>query len=278
MPPYERSAHAGDGQWTPLGGPRDRAGTGVPVLHKTTLHPHAASRFIELTVVSIDLGSLKLRFMPGAEDVEKRTLPFVPGLVPAEERNDVLAVFNGGFQPRHGRWGMQLGATAIVPPRDIGCTIALGADESVRIRTHSVLATTISSVRALRQTPPCLLEQGELHPDLVSGRDKLWGGRTPGIVTRRRSALGIDSSGRVFLYAIGIEATPRLLAEGLRAAGASDAAELDINWNWTRFLLFGEDERGELAVSTSLVEGEYAKTGYVSRPSERDFFYLLRRR
>jgi hypothetical protein len=278
VPPYERSAQAGDGQWTPFGGARDRAGTGTPVFHKTTLHPHATSRFIELTVIAVDLASVRVRFMPGVEDVEQRKVPFLPGLVAADERDDVLAVFNGGFQPRHGRWGMRLLDVSIMPPRDIGCSIALTADGSVDIRTHSALAATATSFQALRQTPPCLLEQGVVHPDLVAGRDKLWGGRTPGIVTRRRSALGIDASRRVLFYAIGVEATPRLLAEGMRALGASEAAELDINWNWTRFLLFGEDERGELAVSTSLVAGDYAKTGYVSRPSERDFFYLVRRR
>jgi hypothetical protein len=116
-----------------------------------------------------------------------------------------------------------------------------------------------------------------VHPELIAGRDQIWAGKTPGLVTRRRSAIGIDASGRVLFYAIGVEATPRLLAEGLKAAGAQDGAELDINWNWTRFLLFGKDADGALKVSTSLVEGEYAKSGYVTRPSERDFFYLVRR-
>jgi hypothetical protein len=276
-PPHARSAHPGDGEWTPFGGAGDRAGEGKPVFHKTTLHPHPTSRFIALTVVSIHLTAVSLHFMPGSEDVGKAKVPFVPGLVPSDQQERVLAVFNGGFQPRHGRWGMRLGESTIVPPRDIGCTVAIQSDGAVRIRSFPALAADLAALQALRQTPPCLLEQGVVHPDLIAGRDKIWAGKTPGLVTRRRSAIGIDASGRVLFYAIGVEATPRLLAEGLKAAGAHDAAELDINWNWTRFLLFGKDEQGALRVSTSLVEGEYAKSGYVARPSERDFFYLLRR-
>jgi hypothetical protein len=33
-----------------------------------------------------------------------------------------------------------------------------------------------------------------------------------------------------------------VLAEGMRHVGAHFAAELDINWSWTRFLLFSDTE------------------------------------
>jgi hypothetical protein len=172
---------------------------------------------------------------------------------------------------------MKLGDTTIVPPRDTGCTLALYADGSVRLRTWTELAPSAEKMRASRQTPPCLLEEGNVHPDLIAGRDKAWKGNTAGIVTRRRSAIGLDESGALLFYAVGMEATPRLLAEALRFAGARSAAELDINWAWTRFLLYGRDAEGKLRVTTSLVEGEYAKSGYVERASERDFFYVLRK-
>ncbi|HEY8946846.1 MAG TPA: hypothetical protein VIM73_21535, partial [Polyangiaceae bacterium] len=66
-------------------------------------------------------------------------------------------------------------------------------------------------------------------------------------------------------------------AEAMRHVGAFDSAELDINWNWTKFLLFGDTPEGKLRVSSSLVEGEHGKRTYVERASERDFFYLLRK-
>lgn len=276
VPPHARSAHEGDGVWTPLAAATDRASRGTPVLHKTTIHPHPDSRFISLTVVAIDLKQVTVGFVPGSEDVGDDKVPFAPGLVPVEQQPRLLAIFNGGFQPQHGRWGMRLDETTVVTPRDVGCTIALFADGAIAIRSWPNVAGQEETLKALRQTPPCLLEQGEVHAELLAGRDKAWGGRTPGVVTRRRSAIGLERTGRTLFYAVSVEATPKLLAEGMRTVGAHDAAELDINWNWTRFLLFGDNERGEVRVSSSLVPGAYGKSTYVERPSERDFFYVLR--
>ena len=133
-----------------------------------------------------------------------------------------------------------------------------------------------AEIRALRQTPPCLVENGAVHPQLEKGQDRAWGGQTPGIVTRRRSALGVSAGGRILYYAIGVETPPKLLARGLLAAGVHAAAQLDINWNWTRFFVFSR-AGGELGIAESLVEVEHGKRDYVERASERDFFYVLRR-
>jgi hypothetical protein len=242
---------------------------------------------MSLTVVAVDLLRASLHFMPGTADVaDKKALPFVPGLVPRAEQARVLAAFNGGFMPRHGRWGMSLGAVTVLPPRKEGCTIAIGGDDALRnprgsggvsIRSFPVLEASVSELAALRQTPPCLLERGALHSLLEQGRDKAWAGHTPGVVTRRRSAIGIDATGSTLYYAVGIETNAKLLAEGMRFVGASDAAELDINWNWTKFFTFTKTEDGSLAVGATLVPVEHAKSAYVGQASERDFFYLLSR-
>jgi hypothetical protein len=63
----------------------------------------------------------------------------------------------------------------------------------------------------------------------------------------------------------------------MRAAGAVDAAELDVNWSFPRFLVYGPGASPE--VTASLVPRLKVAPGeYVVKPSERDFFYLVRRR
>jgi hypothetical protein len=271
-----RSAADGDGRWAPY--PADSYEAKNAIFAVTKIHPHPASRFIEVTVVAIDLTAASVQFMPGTEDLGGTKVPFAAGFVPAQERSRLRAVFNGGFQPRHGRWGMKLGETTVVPPREDGCTLALYADGAIRLASWPKLAAAAGpELRAFRQTPPCLLEEGAVHPDLLAGRDKAWKGQTPGIVTRRRSAVGLSESGFVLYFAIGIEAPPRLLAEALRAVGARSAAELDINWNWTRFLVYERDGTGKPRVKASLAPGEYGKNTYLERASERDFFYVLER-
>jgi hypothetical protein len=200
-------------------------------------------------------------------------------LVPAEEQARLVAVFNGGFQPMHGRWGMRIADHVILPPKDAGCTIALGVGGDVRVGSWSQIAPSEPALKAFRQTPPCLLDSGGLHPKLAGNDERPWGGRAKDLVTRRRSALGIDAERRVLYYALGIEVGPRLLAEALRTAGASDAAQLDINFNWTRFLSFGRASKtGRLEVSAALLpDMPFSRTGYVAKKSDRDFFYLLTR-
>jgi hypothetical protein len=274
-PPYPRSAAEGDGVWKPFGDAR--GADGRPLVVATEVHPHAVSSFHTLTLVAIDRTRTELGFLPGVADVGKMTVPFVPGLVPAGDRGRLVAVFNGGFLPRHGRWGMRVGQTTIMAPRDSGCTLFLFANGDVRIASWPSVMSSDTEIRALRQTPPCLLENGAIHADLSKNQDRAWGGKTPGVVTHRRSAVGLSADGRVLYYAIGVETSPKLLAQGLLAAGVHVAAQLDINWNWTRFFVFRAGSDGALGIAESLLPVEYSKRDYVERPSERDFFYVLGR-
>jgi hypothetical protein len=255
------------------------------VVFKTVIHPHPISKWKRLILVAVDLRHTSLHHVPGAEDIKElgatgaQLAAGAPGLIPEHHQDRLLAVFNGGFKPRHGRWGMMAEQQTLVAPRERGCTIALFADDTVRIRSWPALADATDRLRSYRQTPPCLLEQGQVHPDLVAHNERRWGGRDPKRKTRRRSALGIDASGRTLLYALGEETGPRDLAYGMKVAGASDAAQLDINWSWTRFLVFGVPApEAELQVTSTLVpQMVHRRTGYVSRAVARDFFYLRRR-
>src|SRR6185369_8820224 len=110
------------------------------------------------------------------------------------------------------------------------CTVALYKDASIRIRTWTELAPTEQAMSAHRQTPPCLLEQGAVHPALETAeKPRRWGSSETGKVEVRRSAIGIDASGKVLFYALGEDITPRLLADAMKTIGAVDAAQLDIN-------------------------------------------------
>ena len=91
-------------------------------------------------------------------------------------------------------------------------------------------------------------------------------------VSRRRSPA------RTLFYALAEEGDARWLAEGLRLAGAAAAAELDINWNWTRFFTFEPSAGAASRVPSPLVQGmEHGAREYVERPSPRDFFYFAER-
>jgi hypothetical protein len=283
-PPHPRSAQPGDGQWAPLGSASagDRAAEGEPVMVRTVVRPHPISKWISVTVVAIDLERSSLHLVAGTEEPKSMSGPgpaeIRTGLVAAEHQETVLAVMNGGWKTAHGRWGMMVNGHVFVPPRPEGCTIALGKDGSVRIGAWPKLEPSASELAAYRQTPPCLVEDGALHELLRAGQERPWGGMDPKEKTRRRSALGVDASGKLLFYGFGDEASAKLLAEGMRIAGAAQAAELDINYSWTRFLLIGRPRPDAPLQTTSTLVPQmvHQKTGYVSAPAPRDFFYLTR--
>jgi hypothetical protein len=281
-PPSARSAAPGDGHFTPLGdrAAGERAATEPPIVVRTVVHPHPESRWVTVTVAAIDLRKVTLGLVPGTEDLKWANLPVgaEAGLVPGADRAALAFVMNGGFQPKHGRWGLVASGVVVSKPREDGCTIAMSPTLGVEIGPWATLSESARKAPSLRQTPPCLVDGGTLHPSLLAGRDKAWAGHTADLRTRRRSAIGIDQGGDVLFYAIGEETEPRWLAEGLRLAGAARAAELDINWYWTRFLLFGEGSAGRLTITSTLVpKMEHMETEYVERSSTRDFFYAVLR-
>jgi hypothetical protein len=252
------------------------------LLYRTTVHPERMRHDVYVAVVAIDLERVSLRFVAGTLEPKSETVPpeHRPGLVPKPDQAGLIAVLNGGFMTRHGTWGAMAGGEVLLPPHDDGCTVGLYRDGSIRIRTFTELTRSVAEMTAYRQTPPCLVEQGAVSPALL-GPDKprRWGLSETGGVDIRRSALGIADGGRTLLYGSGEWTTPRALAEAMHAAGAVDAAELDVNWSFTRFLLYGPASHGGAPeVRESLLPKTKHATGlYVVKPSERDFFYLVPR-
>jgi hypothetical protein len=276
---YARTAKPGDGEWTPL--PQGAAAGEPPVLFQAVAHPHPIKRHVYVTIVAIDRSRVDLHLVAGTLEPESASVPAErrPGLVPQAHQPDLIAVFNGGFMAKHGRYGMMIDGDVFLPARDELCSVALLRDRSIRIQTWKDLRASEREITALRQTPPCIIENGVPHPELeTERRPRPWGGAENGDTEVRRSALGLDASGTVLFYGLGEWVTVKALADAMRAAGAVNAAQLDINWSYTRFLFFGRPSPGEpLEVTSTLIPKiKHTRQGYVSNPSERDFFYLRR--
>ncbi len=272
-PPVERTAADGDGIWVPLS-------PGADGMVRTVVHPHAFKKFVYVAIVAIDLERVGVKLVAGTQEPESKSVPRDQrsGLVPAAEQSRLLAVFNGGFKARHGGYGMAVGSQVFIPPKkDHSCTVAL-YDRRVRIGRFSELDH--AGLAAWRQTPPCLARQGQPSADLDNAwKRRRWGMNAKGKQDIRRSAVGTRDGGRVLLYGLGEWVTPRGLSRAMLAAGAEDVAELDINWSYTRFILFGASaDAGPPRVSGTLIpEIKHRPGEYVSRPSTRDFFYLVQR-
>lgn len=275
-PPHERTAAQGDGEWTPSAPQQD-----TPLLYETSVHPSPQKGHVKVTLVAFDLTRVAVHLVAGTREPVAKAVPGEarPGVVPAADRGALLAVTNGGWRSEHGHFAMRVGPHRFEVPKPGACTIALGP-AGLQIAPWEEIAPKDSELWAWRQTPACLVLRGALHPALVrETMTRRWGAAVDGGVEIPRTALGLHGSGRYALFALGESTTAKALADALIAAGTTSAAELDINWSYTRFFLYDRiaESQSVRIVRSIATKGEHPPSSYVSKSSERDFFYFVRK-
>ncbi|AGP36827.1 hypothetical protein [Sorangium cellulosum] len=269
----------GDGQWVPI---VDRARPGNPPrLYKTLIHPDPHRSWAELFIVAMDLSGVDVHLMAGSREpaatTEEGKTYERPAKIPEAHHERLLAAFNGGFMTEHGQWGMRLDGVTLVRPRENGCTLALHGDGRMQIAPWARMAEGEGGMRWWRQTPSCMVDEGELHPALRVPEVRNWGATLDGNTVIRRSAVGLDRDGKVLFVAISNHTTAPAIALGLRHVGATAVAQLDVNWSYPKFLLYEPGEGGAL-MPVALASGfEFSEDEYIRKRSLRDFFYVTRK-
>jgi hypothetical protein len=283
--PMHRSWSApGDGVWLPV--PNTHRGGAPTGLYKTLLHPDRNRSWAELFVVAVDLERVDLHMVlgyqepvattrEGLEQLAHRT-PARPAVIPPHDQPLLLAAFNGGFKTEHGNYGVMMDGVTVVAPRKRCCAFALLRDGTVRVRSWERLEGELDQMIWYRQGPSCMVEDGKLHPGLLNPNTMSWGATLDGDTVIRRSAVGIDASGRVLYVAITNSTTARALAEGMRHAGSFHVVQLDVNWSYPKFVLFeSAGGNSEELKAIPLAPGfEFSENEYTRKRSMRDFFYL----
>lgn len=249
-------------------------------MHKTLLHPDKSRPWAELFVVAFDLERIDLHFVPGTRepkpnaaggrDIERS------GLIAGSDRERLLVAFNGGFKTEHGHYGMGIGGKRVVLPRPHSCTIAKTKGGELTIDTWTALEAREAEFVWWRQTPPCVYEDGKMHPSLWDPETRGWGAALGGETVIRRSAIALDEKRHFLFVGVSNHTTAKALADGMHHAGGHDVAQLDVNWSFPKLVVF---ERGPDGLEPkSLFEGFEVEQGeFVREPSPRDFFYVTRR-
>lgn len=269
-PPFDKTKKPGDGAWSVI----------EPGLATTVIHPHATKWDVVVHLVAIDRRKFDVDFVAGTEEPKSANVPkeHRPGLVPKEKQGDLAIVFNGGFMARHGQWGMKIGDDVFLPLKDDACSIAKDAS-SIRIATWSSMSKDEKSFAWVRQTPPCLVEGGAVNADTEGEySQKKWGAAEGGQKDIRRSALGLDASGTILFYGSGEFTFAKTLAAAMLDVGCVSAAELDINYSYTKLLFYDHDASGPKVRGALVKDTKFGAKTYFDKASERDFFFVTRRR
>ena len=275
-PPFPKVAAEHDGRWFPMRAPWD---AGPIAMYKAQVHPDPKRPFAAVAVVAMDLTQLDLALVAGTDEPKSQQVPRAdrPGLVPAADQARLVAAFNGGFKAMHGNYGMRIGDKTFLPPRSIACSVAHLSGSAILIRTHSELGAAEHTATWYRQTPPCLIENGEPNPGLLHEYNKNWGATVGGETIIRRSALGVSKDGRYVFYALGDAVTAQSIGRAMQVVGSHGAAQLDVNHSYPRFLLFEQGASGVSATQPLIEDLKYNPGDYVGTASQRDFFYVTRK-
>ncbi|HEY8945088.1 MAG TPA: hypothetical protein VIM73_12535 [Polyangiaceae bacterium] len=280
-PAHKKWSAEGDGIWVPIVDPRRP--DEQPYMFKTLLHPDVTRGWAEVFVVAVDLRRVDVHVMAGRHEPKPENEKSVagyerPAKIPEHHQEELLAAFNGGFMTEHGGWGMKVDGVTLVSPKPNGCTLALFEDGSKRIATWKHLADMEPRMQWYRQAPECMYENGKIHPGLTAGSQRKWGATLDGDTVIRRSAVGLGEDRQILYVAITNHTTARVLADGMRHAGAVDVAQMDVNWSYPKFVLFEPKEPGGPRKAVALASGfEFSEDEYIRSRARRDFFYLVRK-
>jgi hypothetical protein len=269
---YPKTASGEDGAWQAVNARAGKSGA----IYRTIVHPDSERVYAELFVFALDLSKVSVHAVAGSvepKSAESGIGAARPGVIPDADRGELLAAFNGGFKAEHGQFGMMVDGTELLAPKPQSCTFAATNDGALRIAPWSALVGS-SEFDWWRQTPGCMVQDGQLHAGLRTADSRNWGATLEGKTVIRRSAVGLSADGRTLFVGISNSTTARALALGMQHVGARDVAQLDVNFSFPRFLMYREGESGTLSAVGAVRGLLYQPDEYLGHASTRDFFYV----
>jgi hypothetical protein len=277
-PMHAKWSAPGDGQWVGIADRRHP--DDAPRLYKTLLHPDPNRSWTAVTVVAIDLRQTDLHLVAGREEPKGKTAEARAyqrhGLIPAAHHDALLAAFNGGFKAEHGHYGMRVDGVTLLQPRSLSCWVGKDRAGKIVIGDYDRLRARDIDTVWWRQTPGCMVDEGETHPGLRDGGNTYWGATLKGETVIRRSAIGVSADGHTLYSGIGDHTNARAIATAMKHAGAAAVAQLDVNWSYPKFVVYQPASGGLTA--EKIADGfEFSEGEYIRSPAARDFFYVTRK-
>jgi len=221
----------GEGSWRVLAAVRGR-----PALQVAFVRPDAVHTSYTAGLAWMDTSLLRLVLHPGTQEPGGGRWSQPPQLS-AADRPAVLGAFNGGFRLDAARGGFLLGGRTAGVLRDGAASLVITADGRGQVGQWGRDVHPGRSVVAVRQNLDLLVDGGQVAPGLDSNTRHRWGATIGNRLYVWRSGVGQTATGAL-VYAAGDRLSAATLAELLRRAGSVRAMELDINAEWTSYVLY----------------------------------------
>ena len=237
IPAQAANALPGEGAWHAV--TYDSAGN--PVIEEAALRPDARHTSELAYAAWLNQKALTFTLQPGYQQ-PGGNWP-VPDSVSGTALQGLVATWNGGFKvkPDDALGGYYADGVTAVPLVEGKAAEVFYRDGSLRIGVWGSDLTMNSNVLAVRENLSPLVLGGVVQVGAAAGSGTQWGVTINNDYFIARSGVGITASGDI-VYVSGSALSVATLAQLLRAAGAVDAMELDINPDWVSFMTYSGNQ------------------------------------
>jgi hypothetical protein len=239
-----------------------------PLYAETMLRSDPERKYVKVFIYKFDMDRLELEFVPGGKDVKGRE--DITGEITPEQRKRAMWIFSGGFQYKHGKYGMKWNDEVLLPPREGAATLKFYRDGSIDIVEWPADQTDDPETYAWRQNELPLVIDGEVTPKI----SRLWGLTPKDVhpILTIRSGLGLTDDGQL-VFAFGDDLSAGSLATAMIAAGVQTGMHLDMNHFNVHFVTSKINNRGYMETSNVNDILSFYKNIYTVY-SPRDYFIL----
>lgn len=266
--PPASPALPGEGVWHPLVLAHGRAALEVAYVRPDAVHTSYTS-----ALVWIDARRLRAVFHPGIQQPGGGPWQVPPDLTGAD-RAGLVAAFNSAFRLNDARGGFYGYGRAVRSLRRGAASLVVYRNGRVTVGAWGRDVSMTPDVAVVRQNLVLVVDHGRPVPGLSSNAGGRWGFTLGNAAYVWRSGIGVTATGDL-VYVAGNRLSAVTLADLLRRAGAVRGMELDINPEWTSFVLY-RTPGGRVAEHNLLPDMQGSPRRY-DEPSSRDFLALYLR-
>jgi hypothetical protein len=266
--PPATPALPGEGTWHVLADVNGR-----PALAAAYVRPDAVHTSYTAGLVWISGSQVRAAFHPGYQQPGGgpwREQPYLRG----PDRIGLLAAFNSAFRLQDARGGFFADGRLVRALRPGAASLVVFRDGRMTVGAWNRDVAMAPDVAVVRQNLMLIVDHGRLAPGLADNVGGRWGYTLGNADYVWRSGLGVTAGGDL-VYVSGNRLSATTLADLLRRAGAVRAMELDINPEWTSFILYRKPSGAP--TQRNLLPDMQGSPRRYDEPSSRDFVALYAR-
>jgi hypothetical protein len=248
---------------------------GHPAIAATTLRPDASHTSYYAGLVWLNPRLLTFALHPGYEDPGSGNWGQQDVIAPGQ-RGGLLAAFNSGFRLYASNGGYYSYGHLARPLRPGAASVVIYRDGSATVGQWGRDVRMTPQVAAVRQNLKLIVDHGRLVPGLNQNVQQNWGATLGNVDYVWRSGIGVTPNGSL-IYAAGDTLSVYSLARLLARAGCVRAMELDINPEWTQFVLYHGYGNPANPLPRDLLPDMQQPAVRYYLPTSRDFFSVYAR-